>query len=502
MARHRSSTGFVTSIALLFLVSITPCASAQSGPVTVQVPATADPWLAGMPAGSTASCESGVCDSAPQESPLLVTGLTVTPGAGITFAAAGQVSFGPNQPFSGPDGGPDSNGNAAPVHHDIGAENGISDVLTNLSSLIGVFLGPDRPDLTPAPSIGGFLPMPALKQVFVIGSSRQVIVPAGATRLYLAVMDGFQWGNNPGTFTVTVTQTPTVTALTPAVGDGSNATYSFQFFDPGGWHALTVVDVLVNSFLDGRQACYIAYSIPNNVLYLVPDSGGGLLPGLVLNGSGSTNNSRCTVSGAGSSASGNGNTLTLTLNLSFSSSFGGYKVIYMAAQDAAGSSGWQTMGVRGVSPLPSTFPNPVGMSPSSGNTASATVTFTYQDANSPPNFQTMWVLINTALDGRKACYIAYYAPGNSVYLVPDNGDGAQALSIPLNSGGALFNSQCTVSATGSQVMTNGAQTALTLKISFSPSFAGPKVVWMAAQDLGGGPPSPWQTLGAWTVPGN
>lgn len=496
------------TISIVMLIWAAAIMSAQSATVAVQVPGTSDPWLAGMPNGSTASCEAGVCDSAPAQSPVLVTGLTITPGATLTFSASGLVSYGANHPFSGPNGGADSSGSPNPVQHDAGDENGISDILTQLSSLVGVFLGPDRPDLTPAPPIGGTLPRPALKQVFFVGSSQTVVVPQGATRLYLGVMDGYEWSNNPGSFNVTISQTsttsrmPAVSSLNPVVSAGSSQSYVFQFSDPGGWQALSVVNVLFNHSLDGRQACYLAYSVPDNVLYLVPDSGTGLLPGLVLNGSGSTGNSQCTVSGAGSSASGSGNNLTLTLNVSFNSSFGGDKVVYMAARDASNNSGWQTMGVRAVAPVPATFPNPAGMSPASGNTANTTLTFAYQDANSASNLQTMWALINTALDGRSACYLAYYAPANQVFLVPDNGDGAKAAGMSLSGSNTLSNSQCTVSASGSGVVKSGAQAAVSLNIGFTPSFAGPKIVWMAAQTLGGAQTSTWQALGAWTVPGN
>ena len=59
-------------------------------------------------------------------------------------------------------------------------------------------------------------------------------------------------------------------------------------------------NVLINNALDGRYACYLAYVPSGNVLYLVNDPGTALLPGLVLNGSGTVNNSQCTVNAAGS----------------------------------------------------------------------------------------------------------------------------------------------------------------------------------------------------------
>src|SRR3546814_8728180 len=52
---------------------------------------------------------------------------------------------------------------------------------------------------------------PALRQPFYIGDGRTrdgqrqlITVPAGATRLYLGVMDSAQWNDNSGAFEVTV----------------------------------------------------------------------------------------------------------------------------------------------------------------------------------------------------------------------------------------------------------------------------------------------------------
>jgi len=56
---------------------------------------------------------------------------------------------------------------------------------------------------------------PDLKQVFFIGDcvtssglAQTVVVPAGATRLFLGPMDGFHWYDNVGAFTVIVTSVP------------------------------------------------------------------------------------------------------------------------------------------------------------------------------------------------------------------------------------------------------------------------------------------------------
>jgi len=299
------------------------------------------------------------------------------------------------------------------------------------------------------------------------------------------------------------TVAPTVSSLTPAVSAGASQLLTVTYNAPAGYETLDVLNVLINTYLDGRQACYLAYSRSSNVLYIVPDNGdGSQLTGTAMDGTGTVSNSQCTVTLNGSSAAGTGNTFTLTLNVSFTSSFAGNKVVYAAARDIAqNNSGWQTMGVHGVPPLPSTFPNPISMSPSSGNSFTATITFTYQDQNTAANLQTVWALINTAIDGRAACYVAYYRPGNQLYLYPDNGDGNAATNIVLTGSNTIGNSQCTVSAQGSQVQANGSTLTVTLPITFKPAFAGFKGVWLAAQTMGAAETSAWQALGAWVVPG-
>jgi hypothetical protein len=123
--------------------------------------------------------------------------------------------------FPGPVDPP--NGNAGQIiSHFTGAENGLSNITAPVNALVGVFLGPDQPDQTPAPDALDFSTAasrdyavlgPALKQVFFIGDGltstgdpHQVIVPDGATRLYLGTMDGFEWKNNAGAFSVRINE--------------------------------------------------------------------------------------------------------------------------------------------------------------------------------------------------------------------------------------------------------------------------------------------------------
>ncbi len=184
--------------------------------VTVKVPGTSNPYLAGMPGGT----KSAFGDRAPEQSPVLVE-LSLLDAVAVTFTASGGVQ---NHPYDPPNYDP-PDGSSAANHR---AEHGISEVASPLNSLVGVFLGDDRPDRSPAPppldfhgAGRDFVSLsPQLKQIFFIGSgttkarvagaakkervARRFMVPRGATRLFLGTMDEYEWDNNGGFFQVTV----------------------------------------------------------------------------------------------------------------------------------------------------------------------------------------------------------------------------------------------------------------------------------------------------------
>jgi hypothetical protein len=162
-----------------------------------------------MPDGSTAS--DG--DVAPFQSPQAI-GLTLVAGEALTFTnITGTVSNGPCCGPVGPEG-------FEITPHLTGAENGIGNAIAPINALMGVFLGPDLPTNTPAPATLDFSNQasrdyttlsPQLKQVFFIGNGmttlgaiQQVVVPTGATRLFIGTMDGHEWFNNTGSFSVMV----------------------------------------------------------------------------------------------------------------------------------------------------------------------------------------------------------------------------------------------------------------------------------------------------------
>jgi hypothetical protein len=309
------------------------------------------------------------------------------------------------------------------------------------------------------------------------------------------------------------TGTPGVVSLSPATGVIGQTTYAFVFSNTAGYQNFQVLDILINNVLDGRQACYIAVQPTGanaaNVM-LVDDAGdaGGPYRTLQIPGTGSVSNSQCAVQAAGSSVTGLGTQLTLNLTIGFGSGFAGYKVFYLSAADKSGAnSGWQPMGTWGV-PVPQFTGPGVGfpaLTPgrTAGTNSAVNYTFTFTDTLGATDIAVANVLINSAIDGRHACYLALVnsvRPGEAgprLNLVDDAGDaGGPFQSIVLPSlGGTISNSQCTVAGT---VTSAGNTMTLTLTISLNHSFAGNQVIYMATRS--NTVSSGWQPVGSVTVP--
>jgi len=181
----------------------------------VVVPGSSDPWLAGQLNGTLAS--GG--DVAPDESPVYAG--SVTAGSTVTWSATGLVFFEPNIPSDGPNGETGYRTSDA-----YGAQNGLSAVYNvPVDGLMGVFLGPGVPSGTAPAGLdfsGGAISYtslsPLVDQVFYMGdgSVQSLVVPTGATRLFLGTMDGFGWYNNVGAFNVTLQN------VTTTVPDGGS----------------------------------------------------------------------------------------------------------------------------------------------------------------------------------------------------------------------------------------------------------------------------------------
>jgi hypothetical protein len=203
--------------------SIATLSGGQSSSVTVS--ANANPYLAGMPAGTSNLAGDDFSNASPHQ----VVAIPVTPGTYLTFTnVSGSTNVLPGYVSDAGPGGLTS----IPVHHGqnynksidfSGPENGIADAIMPESAVMGLFLDGNAPNTTPAPTTVLDWTNPSvqnkdtytdldLKAPFMIGDGKttggltqRFLVPPGATRFYIAIWDGIAYYNNSGSFTATVT---------------------------------------------------------------------------------------------------------------------------------------------------------------------------------------------------------------------------------------------------------------------------------------------------------
>ena len=282
---------------LAVLLASDPSASAapRSATQAVVVSAQCNPFLAGQPAGTTSKT-----DTAPAQSPLLVP-LSGQPGTSVRFpSVTGGTSYTPGHAPYPPEGG---------FLESSTPDLGISGYTMPICALLGVFLpattnsGAAPPNLdfsTPASREFTWL-APELYQIFFIGDGQQTggtlqsfAVPAGATRLYLGICDGFQWHDNSGSFSVEIEGLPpvpcnVVTYCTPKINSlgctpaiGFTGSPSMSGPDEFLVTASNVCNYRAGMLLWGRapasipyQGGYLCVAAPRHRTYL-QDSGGNM----------------------------------------------------------------------------------------------------------------------------------------------------------------------------------------------------------------------------------
>jgi Flp pilus assembly protein TadG len=200
------------------------------------------------PTDSTKLYSTDQQNNEPYDSPVPFT-LSVNPGSTITLSASGTAG---NHGYLAGDSGSytaDGNSGTSPYSNDAanpglsqgtettsGTENGISNIIAPLNSLLGVFMdqngatygvnstqetseanAPATPtglDFTTQTERDYTSISPTLNQSFYVGNgqtstgiTQTTVVPKNAKTLFLGTMDGHEWSNNVGGFTVTITQT-------------------------------------------------------------------------------------------------------------------------------------------------------------------------------------------------------------------------------------------------------------------------------------------------------
>ena len=299
---------------------------------------------------------------------------------------------------------------------------------------------------------------------------------------------------------------PVSVSVAPAAPSGTGpSTLTFTFRDFDGANNLGVVNGLINTALDGRYACFFAYSRPDNLLYLVNDLGDNAftMPLPPQAGAASIENSQCRIYRSGISVSLSGNDMNLSLSIEFLGGFTGRKAVYLAARDATtGNSGWQPLGVTYITTPNTSFRVDSIAAPRGAGGVDTGVPFelTVSSSSGFDSIDVVNILIASALDGNRACYLAYTQGDNRLYLVTDTDGNLITPGLTPSNGqytGTFTNSQCELIGVGSTYSKLGNSITVKANIRLNGAFGGNRIVYANARGPLGN--SGWQIIGTWTV---
>ncbi len=292
---------------------------------------------------------------------------------------------------------------------------------------------------------------------------------------------------------------PQTVAVTNAGGSGASRQLLARVKDANGFADIEFVTVVAGPTAVVGEGCAAVLRRSTDELFLWNDGGTGLLGPVRPGGSGKLENGRCSLVAAGSKVVtiSESNSLELVVDLTFKASLAGAQNLYLQVTDQSG-------GTSGMTPMGAFPPVAAGVVPGAGTGAAQVFRFTFNDPGGWEALGVLNILINRAIDGRGACYVAFVssAPGaGALYLVDDAGNaGGPFAGMTLPGVQTIQNSQCSISGAGSSVSMSGNQVTLTLAVAFKSSFAGNHVIYTAARNVAGFN-SGWQGLGTWSVPG-
>ena len=215
-------------------ISIAATAIAQTVNTTtlIQPPASGNLWLSGMPDNTqfqnfrpTASWvwdNSGTAatGAAAKQRPLELNlaSLGMTPGTILSLEGISGTATFDGTGSNSADGAANlaANGTYPATTVPTNNANGMSNVRAPIGAVMAVFLSDAAPNSTSAPSNLDFgtaasrdyvSVSPLLKQVFFVGDGKRtsgeaqsIVIPAGATRVFVGMMDAWQWNDNVGNF--------------------------------------------------------------------------------------------------------------------------------------------------------------------------------------------------------------------------------------------------------------------------------------------------------------
>jgi hypothetical protein len=285
-------------------------------------------------------------------------------------------------------------------------------------------------------------------------------------------------------------RSPSAGTIAPLTSSGSRGIFTVTLSDPDGYRDLAWSEMIFNTSLNGRLACYITYDPQYHLFNLADDvMGSWVLP----NGAGALENSQCIVFPLAAVTSAQGTNRTLTFPIAFKSPLLGSISMFIHTIDGTGvDSGWAFAGGWTVTPNVA----PAAISAAQGGLG-VPYRFNYSDADGAADIVWAEILVNSGLDGRHACYVMLDPVRGKLYLANDAYNGYSGV-VDLGAASTAQNSQCAINGSGSSVSSNGLGLTLALTMTPTPAFWGSKRVYMRAVDSRG-VDSGWLDAGGWVL---
>ena len=284
----------------------------------------------------------------------------------------------------------------------------------------------------------------------------------------------------------------TADSVSPVGNGGLSQTFSFVFSNSSNAD-VAVAAMLFSSTPASQNACFLLYFRDAGTIQLESDdlTTNEFKP---IGSSSSLKNSQCSI--GATSVIATPLSTTVNVEVAFASGFAGRKNIYMYGADTSGfvNSGWTQRGTYLVSADTPPVPSADSVSPTGGSRAIGTFTFIFSDTQDAANLTVAGMLFSARLDFQNSCYVVYNRSQGTLQLEWDDLMGAD--SKPVGSSLPLQNSQCAIGATS--LSSVGRSTAITMDITFTGAFAGPKNIYMYGADGDGSTNTGWIQKGTWT----
>lgn len=298
-----------------------------------------------------------------------------------------------------------------------------------------------------------------------------------------------------GYFNVAAGASPTL--LVPRRGIGRQQRFTATFLDASTSDGIAFAYLHINAEASVEGGCSVAVERSSKRLYLLDDSG-AVMVGPVAGGAAEiAQNSQCILNGLESAVSADGGSLTVDAAIIFKPLFRGERVVYGQIADSRGNLGARLpLGSWVVTAAPD-VPFAVSVVPTRGAGMRAVFGAFFWHPQGLSGFRQLYFRVSSGGGSAPACHATYHPATDSLWLVNDDNTGVAGRVTPGQSG-AVENSQCVLTGTGTSVSGSGVAFILKLSITFKSAFAGNRDIYIQASDIAGAN-TDWQQVGAWSV---